>query len=191
MPQDKSTRGPRERLLRSADRLTYEYGVHVGVDAILTDAGVARRSLYHHFGGKDGLIAAMLHQASQRDLAAYVQALDVGGAEPRDRILALFSALDAVTQAPGFRGCRFIAADLAASDPDHPAHHEVHEHKQALRDLLRRELETGDHPEPDIVADQLLLLVDAVLVSGALRPETQPSRLARPLIEHILNQMPA
>lgn len=44
--------GPRERLLESAQRLTATQGVGVGVDAILGDASVARRSLYQHFGGR-------------------------------------------------------------------------------------------------------------------------------------------
>ncbi|MFD0889640.1 TetR/AcrR family transcriptional regulator, partial [Streptosporangium algeriense] len=48
--------GPRERLLEAAGELTYRQGVGVGVDALLKAANVARRSLYEHFGGKDGLV---------------------------------------------------------------------------------------------------------------------------------------
>jgi AcrR family transcriptional regulator len=48
--------GPRERLIEAGHELTYNQGLGVGVDAILAKADVARRSLYEHFGGKDGLL---------------------------------------------------------------------------------------------------------------------------------------
>ncbi|MFD8637974.1 TetR/AcrR family transcriptional regulator [Streptomyces sp. NPDC059656] len=61
--------GPRERLLLAAQELTYTQGVGVGVDALLKAAGVARRSLYEHFGGKDGLIAEVLRRSTAEDEA--------------------------------------------------------------------------------------------------------------------------
>ena len=42
------------------------HGASVGVDALLKEANVARRSLYEHFGGKDGLVAAVLRRAPTR-----------------------------------------------------------------------------------------------------------------------------
>ena len=63
---DKPNLGPRERLLAAAEQLTYAEGLHVGVDALLRDANVARRSLYEHFGGKDGLYTALLDAGCPR-----------------------------------------------------------------------------------------------------------------------------
>src|SRR5260370_38714534 len=75
--------GPRERLLSSARELTYRNGVGVGVDAILEDAGVARRSLYQHFGGKDGLIAQTLRPTADVHEHRYRHPLAPGGTHPR------------------------------------------------------------------------------------------------------------
>src|SRR6266498_856390 len=63
--------GPRERLLRAAQELTYARGAGVGVDAILQQADVARRSLYQHFGGKDGLIAEVIRASAAEEEARY------------------------------------------------------------------------------------------------------------------------
>ena len=63
--------GPRDRLVQTAKRLTYAQGVGVGVDALLKGADVARRSLYEHFGGKDGLITEVLRQTAAEDEAAF------------------------------------------------------------------------------------------------------------------------
>jgi AcrR family transcriptional regulator len=179
--------GPRERLLESTQRLTARDGVGVGVDAILDDAVVARRSLYQHFGGKDELIAASLRASADADEAKYVAALESGGRDPRKRILAAFDQLDKTTSARGYKGCRYIAADAALPDPAHPAHKVTHEYTARLHALFERELDALGHPDPEGAADQLLVLIDGILVIGALRPRSHPARAVRPLVEQILD----
>src|SRR3954447_14531224 len=119
-----STPGPRQRLLETGQRLFYSQGASVGVDALLKEANVARRSLYEHFGGKDGLVSAVLQRASDEDIAWYEHAL-AGATDPRDRLLGLFDRLDELTGDADFRGCRYFASDLAFADPGHPAHAET------------------------------------------------------------------
>lgn len=183
--------GPRERLLRSARRLTYSAGVGVGVDAILDDAGVARRSLYHHFGGKDGLVAEVLRSAADRDVSLYRAALDAGGDEPRTRLMAFIDGLAAWVSAEQFRGCRYFAADVALPDPDHPAHAATREFRRGRHELFREELDRLGHPDPGTGADQLIVLIDGVSVVAATQPDTDPVATVRPLVEHILDQAPS
>ena len=103
----KTAPGPRERLLAAGQQLFYARGASVGVDALLKEANVARRSLYEHFGGKDGLIAAVLRRASDEDLAWYEDAL-AGATEPRARLLGLFDRLDELVSDADFRGCQVL-----------------------------------------------------------------------------------
>ncbi len=183
--------GPRDRLLDSARALTYQQGVNVGVDAILEHANVARRSLYQHFGGKDELIAATLRASADADEQRYRAALDSGGEEPRERLLAVFDTLDKTTSSKDFRGCRYTAAELSLPNPKHPAHAEVRAYKQRLHDLFHRELEALGHAAPATAADELLMLVDGVLINAVTRPETHPGQTARRLAELVLDQHPA
>ncbi|MFC0038957.1 TetR family transcriptional regulator [Actinomadura rayongensis] len=178
--------GPRDRLLQAARDLTYTQGVHVGVDAILKQADVARRSLYQHFGGKDGLIVEVLRSADP--VARYRTAMDAAGDEPRARVLAVFDELDRVTTKPDFHGCRFTAAELALADPGHPAHKEVRATKWRIHELFAGELTRHGHPDPDAGANQLAVLVDGVLAQGVTRPEEHPALAARALAETVLDQ---
>ncbi|RKN45694.1 TetR/AcrR family transcriptional regulator [Streptomyces hoynatensis] len=177
--------GPRERLLTAARELTYTEGVHVGVDAILKRADVARRSLYQHFGGKDGLLAEMLRVYHVED--RYRRVMDAAGTEPRARLLAVFDELERVTTREGFHGCRYTAAELGLSDPGHPAHAEVRAYKVGLAELFREELARNGHPDPALGANQLAVLVDGVLAHAVTRPEAHPALAARPLAELILD----
>ncbi|WP_433367304.1 TetR/AcrR family transcriptional regulator [Actinoplanes sp. CA-142083] len=177
--------GPRERLLEAAREVTYAQGVHVGVDAILSRADVARRSLYQHFGGKDGLIAEMLRQASNEH--RYREVMAAAGDDPRDRVLAVFDELDVVTSRPAFRGCRYTAAELALSDPDHPAHAEIRGYKDRLHELFTEELAKMGKPDPAGEALQLLVLIDGVLAHAVTRPDTHPARAAKKTAALILD----
>lgn len=186
MTEKAETAGPRERLLRAAESLLYSRGGSVGVSALLEEANVARRSLYEHFGGKDGLVAAVLRRTADEDLAWYQSALS-HGESPRGRILALFDRLDELVSTPDFRGCRYLAIDLAFADQDHPAHAETDAYRRRIRDLLVRELEALGHPRPEHAAGQLHLLIEGTLVMGATQDHQHPARAARDLAAVVLD----
>ncbi|GAA4059800.1 TetR/AcrR family transcriptional regulator [Nonomuraea soli] len=179
--------GPRERLLDAAQKLTYSHGVGVGVDTLLKAANVARRSLYEHFDGKDGLIAEVLRRSTAEDEARYEETMRAAGDDPRERLLAIFDKLGEIIAEPDFRGCRYLAADLALADPDHPGHAVTRDYRKRVHRLIEHELVALGHRKPARAAEQLLLLIDGTLAAGATRPGTDPAASARELAEHILD----
>ncbi|MFB7950224.1 TetR/AcrR family transcriptional regulator [Kitasatospora phosalacinea] len=182
--------GPRQRLLDAAQELTYRHGMGVGVDALLKGAGVARRSLYEHFGGKDGLITEVLRRSAAEDGARYRQTMDAAGPDPRARLLAVFDRIGEIVAGDDYRGCRYLAADLALADPEHPGHAVTREYREHVTALFAAELTRLGHPRPTTAADQLLLLVDGALAAGATRPTTDPAAAARELAEQVIGQAP-
>ena len=179
--------GPRERLLATAERLMYERGVDVGVDTILKQAGVARASLYQHFGDKDGLISAVLAGTSEVDLQRYRDALDNGGTEPRERLLSLFDAITATVEREGYRGCRYMSASLALPDPGHPAHVKAHAFKTGIRALIQTELEHMGHPDPAGASLELTILIDGAMSVAITQPDTRPGPKAREMAGRVLD----
>src|SRR5438445_13537863 len=97
--------GPRRRLLAAAGRLFYDEGVHVvGIDRLIEEAGVAKASLYTHFGSKDGLVRAYLeeHLEARREHVAEVLARYDS---PRERLLGMFADAQEALAGTAFRGC--------------------------------------------------------------------------------------
>jgi AcrR family transcriptional regulator len=182
--------GPRERLLNAAETLTYSHGPGIGVDRILKTANVARRSLYEHFGGKDGLLLEVLKRTAAADEARYRETMDAAGDDPRDRLLAIFDRLRELIAAPGFRGCRYLAADQAMNEPAHPVHTVTRDYRAHVRGLLERELTRLGHTEPDRAAGQLHVLIDGAMAAGATSPDTDPATAARELAEGVLARSP-
>src|SRR5271154_7221931 len=98
-----AARGPKlkEHIAKVAADLFYADGVHrVGVDRVAGEAGVTKRTLYHHFSSKDELIVEALRAAS---IVLFPQ----NGA-PRDRILGAFDALSAYLKDSDYRGCPYV-----------------------------------------------------------------------------------
>ncbi len=186
----------RTRLLRATARLTYRDGVAAAsVEAIVAEAGVARRSLYRHFpGGKDQLVAAALQARDDVTVDALLVAATErasDAADPRAVVVAVFDVLDAEMSRPAWRGCPFLRA--ATELPNgHPAREVAMAHRRRLRHRLAallRDAGADDDRAAD-VAGLLLLLVDGALAASLLRPQDRPARQARRLAADLLAHLP-
>jgi AcrR family transcriptional regulator len=72
--QAQRTEATKARLLAVARRLFVEHGfAGVPAEELVRQAGLTRGALYHHFGGKEGLFAA-LHEIIQQEVTARINA---------------------------------------------------------------------------------------------------------------------
>ncbi|GLZ50694.1 TetR/AcrR family transcriptional regulator [Actinomycetospora sp. NBRC 106378] len=178
----------RDRLLATADRLFYAEGVHaVGIDRILAEAGVAKASLYAHFGGKDALVEAYLEGRSA-DWRAHVEAELPGRADdPVDRVLAVFDLLGEWFAAPGYRGCPFInvAAEYAVEGAVAAV---LGRHRTWVRALFEGLLEEAGHAAPQAAARHLVMLYDGAMVAAHLDGDPTAARDAREAARTLLTR---
>lgn len=100
--------------------------------------------------------------------------------------MAIVDHLEAAVTAEGFRGCRYLGADLSLRDPEHPAHAVAREYGAELPRLIQAELERLRHADPAYDAERIMLLIEGTLASAATRPEAGPARLAADLAATIL-----
>lgn len=200
MRPEASAAPPRERILEAAARLFYERGIRdVGVDEIVQSAGVAKMSLYKHFGSKDGVLVEVLRRQHERLYARLRTAAEQRAKDPLGRLLAVFDALEEVYGSTGvgpatagrgaagqFRGCPFINAAAELADPAHAARAVCADHKHAIRGYLALQAEAAGLPEPQRVADQLALLLDGAVVRMVMTRSDEPVRAARAAAERVL-----
>jgi AcrR family transcriptional regulator len=154
-------------VLDVASRLFYEEGVHVvGIDRILEEAGVAKASLYTHFGNKDGLVRAYLEEHFEARRAHVTQVLARYGS-PRDRLLGLFSDVEDLLAVPSFRGCRFVNASAEAR-PDESIGAVTETYRTWLRKLFTELAKAAGATNPKQLGRQLGLLYDGASVAARL-----------------------
>ncbi len=142
----------RELVLEVTHELFYWHGIRAtGIDRIAASADVAPTTLYRLFASKDDLIGAYMERASQLYRDWFDAAAQAGGANPRQRILALFDALTEQVQPGQCRGCPFLMALAEFPDPAHPAHRSAVALKHWVRTRLG-ELTAGLAPRRPRIA---------------------------------------
>ncbi len=167
-----------QRLLDAAERLFYERGVQaVGVDAVVSEAGVATKTLYAHFGSKDGLIEAYLRRRDRRWLTWLRDAVDAAAPGPA-RGFVVFDALGQWFARPDYNGCAFIniAGELAASPT---ARSIARDHKAALRALLADVAAGSGVTDHTTLGDRLMLLVEGAIITAHVEHDSAAAQRAR------------
>jgi AcrR family transcriptional regulator len=111
--QQTTATGPssaRDRILEAAYGLFSARGIGtVGVDSIVAESGVAKMSLYRHYGSKEGLVLAFLEQREKRWTVDWLEAEVARRADdPAQRLLAIFDVFDGWFRRSDFEGCSFI-----------------------------------------------------------------------------------
>ncbi len=87
----------------------------IGVDGILAPSGASTRTLYKHFGSRDGLVLAVLEER-HRDFMGRLE-LQSGNADP---VGGLFDTLEQWLIEHGARGCMLLRArsEYASANED-------------------------------------------------------------------------
>lgn len=119
----------RERLLATAVEIFYREGIHaVGVDRLVSEAGVTRATFYRHFPSKDDLVRAYIEAEDAALRAMFEQAAAVID-DPHEMAEALIQGIAADVQQRHTRGCPFINAAAEFPDPAHPVRVAVRDHR--------------------------------------------------------------
>jgi AcrR family transcriptional regulator len=179
----------RDRLLAAANELFYKEGIHtVGIDRVIERAGVAKASLYATFGSKDELIRAYLRGRAEARQQRIARAM-AHHASPRDRILAVFDALDEAIQLPTYRGCAFINASAEGPRDAAPGRQICDDSRGWLRAKLTELAGELGAADPGELARQIVVLYDGALVGAAMDDDRGAARFARAMAARLLEDV--
>ncbi len=152
----------RARLVDAAYELARTGGyAAVTIDAVREQAGVARATVYHHFGSKDHLIAAAILRWGQEIQEAMRSAPPAKG-ELLDRVITTLRAVvDAAEAEPEL----LRAAMQAVATPDVG----VDVTQRQLSSIVSGYLETVIDPEGELDTDLLGMVLGHVLFSSLIQ----------------------
>lgn len=170
----------REKILETASRLFYRQGVRaVGVDLVVKEAGVAKTSLYRHFGTKDDLIAAFLDREDRDFWGQWDSVTAAHAGNPRAELEAHLDWIGARAGKPGYRGCPQINVAAEFPEEDHPARRVAATHKRELRRRLTAIAERFAVTRPADLGGQLAVLINGAFVSSQIFEPGEAAPLLR------------
>ncbi|MDQ0646671.1 AcrR family transcriptional regulator [Microbacterium natoriense] len=183
---DMTEEDARERVLAAAEELYYRKGfAAVGMDELRTAAGVSLRRLYALFPAKNDIVAAVLQRRHQQWESALSAAVADAGADPRDRLLAVYRYLEDWFCAGDFRGCAFINAfgELGGTNPEVAAI--VREHKASFQKYMA--VLVAEIGAPASLAAQLSILAEGAQSTAAISADPQVAVQARSAAEVLID----
>jgi AcrR family transcriptional regulator len=134
-----SDTGARTRILDAAYDLFSRRGIRaVGIDAVISQSGVSRMTLYRHFRSKQELVLAYLECREQQWTRAWLQAeVERRATAPHERLLAIFDVFDGWFHEKGFEGCAFINVMLESADARDGVYHASNAYLANIREFLQ------------------------------------------------------
>ncbi|WP_085026332.1 TetR/AcrR family transcriptional regulator [Ensifer aridi] len=178
----------RNRILETASELFYKQGVRaVGVDLVVEKAGVAKTSLYRHFGTKDDLIAAFLEREDQDFWSQWDSVTNQHRDNAKAELDAHLGWIGERVGRPHYRGCPQINVAAEFPDADHPARKIAETHKREMRRRLKLISEQLGAQAPDELAGQLAVLINGAFVSSQIFEPGEATPLLRRAAEALLS----
>lgn len=171
---------PAERILAAADRLFYTKGIRaVGVDTVAAEAGVSKRTLYHHYPSKDALITAYL--------TARFSVAPPSDGPAREQLLGAYDRIERMLAEGSFRGCPYVNAVTEIGDAKHPAAAIAAQFKEQRRLWYRALLERLGARHADALATQLQILFEGALSLALVHGDPAVARSARAAAEALVD----
>src|ERR1700682_703417 len=161
---DESARG---RLLSAATHLFCKNGINAtGIDAIISEAGTAKTTLYKLFGSKTNLVQVVRETEGSQWREWFIAAIEAGGGDPQTKLARIFPALKSWFGEERFYGCPFINA-VGEHDKDAKQFRAIAmRHKKVVLAHIEKLAGEMGAVEPESLAHQLALLIDGAIVAA-------------------------
>ncbi|MHC5541424.1 TetR/AcrR family transcriptional regulator, partial [Singulisphaera rosea] len=170
----------RNKILSTATELFYNQCIRaVGVDLVVEKAGVAKTSLYRHFGAKDDLVVAFLQRMDQDFWETWDKVAEEHPTDPRAELNAQLDWIGERVARPEYRGCPQINVAAEYPELDHPARKLAKAHKLEMRRRLRVIVEKLNCESPEELAGQLAVLINGAFVSTPMYEPGEATTLLR------------
>jgi AcrR family transcriptional regulator len=158
---------PRERILAVAADLFYHHGIRaIGVESIAEAAGTNKMTLYRHFASKDELVAEYLRRLAEKASSSWDKLAAQHPGDPRAQLRAWLVDMAGHVGSIDERGCALANAAVELPEKDHPARRVIEGFKTAQRNRIIELCAAADLTEPELLADELFLLLEGVRVTA-------------------------
>ena len=180
---------PHQRILATARELFCRDGIHAtGIDRILSLAGASKMTLYSRFGSKEALVRVVLHEEGRAWRERFFAALDAADPTPAGRLAHAVDALEPWFRDAGFTGCAFINAAAEHTKGESWIRELAAEHHRGVLARLAIEARDAGAPDPDLLARQILLLLDGTIAAMMVGGDAAVLTVARHTLRAVLMQ---
>lgn len=179
----------RDHLIQTASRLFSKNGYHgTGIDLILKESGVAKKTLYYHFQSKEDLIVEVLKRYDEQFRTMVDKRVRELAESPKERLLAIFDVAHEWFSDKHFYGCMFINAISEYSDTNSSIRDACKAFKEEIRQYMEGFCVEGRFNEPRELSESLALLLEGSIVMAQVSQKPSAAEIAKKTAKLLLNE---
>lgn len=170
----------RDDVIQTAIALFSKHGFNgTGVDMIMREAKVSKKTMYSYFRSKDELILASLQYYDGLFRNGFMKQVEKLATKPEDKLLAMFDVAKAWFMEDNFFGCMFINAIGEYSDSGTPIRRICKHFKTQMREYIKELCIDAGAKDVDGLADELALLLEGAIVTAQVSNRPQAAGIAK------------
>ncbi len=178
----------RQQILETASELFYQKGIqHVGINEVIAESRVAKRTLYRWFPSKDLLIEEVMNYRAAQWICWFESAVSERGNTAKERLLSTFDVLRDWYASPNFRGCPFINAVLEIADASHKAHQVSIDLRESIRQIVMQLAAEAGVKNPDFFSRQYLLLIGGASLMATIEQSPEGATFAQTALSVLID----
>lgn len=176
-----------QAILTVAHELFYQNGFNAtGVDTIMAQAGISKRTLYKYYRSKEELIVAVIERYHQTSFSSLKAAIDQIDGTPQQKILAIFDIEQAVFCNPQFSGCLAAKALSEFSGKSPEIEQRYRAFKVAVEEMIATLCQQTGVAKPERLARQITVILEGTIFYAHLHMEPKIAEDAKAAVQIIL-----
>ena len=180
----------KNRIIETASILFYKNGYNsTGINEIISEAGIAKATLYNHFKSKEDICLAYLQFRNTsfiRDIEVFASVRPKG----KTQLLALFDFLEVFFQTKDFNGCWCIKTVSEIPMDNETIRNEIQKQKngfiQLISKLITNNFEKIKEEEIKSLSRKIYLLYESAVGESHLHQTNWPIKEAKNLCAKII-----
>lgn len=181
----------RQEILDQAQRLFWQGGFHAtGVDALMADSGISKRTLYKYFPSKEHLIEAVLEQYGQSVDGALFAPARTRGEDAKAQILAVFDIRREMMEESGYKGCLAMKAGQEYAGKHAGIEAAGCQSSQYVEQRFVELCREAAVADPGTTGRQIGLLLQGAVITSQMRGHTEVFEAAKAAVRTLLNPVP-
>ena len=176
-----------QQIIDAAIPLFCKNGFHAtGVDLIMKEAGVSKKTLYKYFPSKEKLIVAVLKTYDLIFRNNVRSAVQARSDDPREQLLSVFDVAREWIEGDEFYGCLFINAIGEHSAAESEIRDVCQYFKDQTYEFILSLCEESNLEDAEEVAEQAMVLLDGAIVRSQVCPMRKAAKSARGILEKLI-----
>lgn len=177
----------RDDIVRQAYGVFYEHGCHAtGIDRLLVNSGISKRTLYKYFRSKEELVSAAVAHYKDTTLAAMIDELSKRTSDPEEKLLAIFDLRREILEAGDYSGCFAINAKLEYEGKNPEIETACCQFEAEFESFITDLCVEAGLRHPEHVARQIMVLLEGTIVYGQSQHSPAIASAARDVVQMIL-----